>query len=207
MAYSNFQMVELLDRFGLTLHDRTGLFTDVPDLEPSDRLMADLLDNVPLAIAINTEKARSELLILPVLLELRRHFQRQISLFSGVEFSVDPEQGLTGFCDFLVSQDPEQLLIRSPVAIGVEAKNGNLASGLAQCTAELVAAQIFNQRAGNALSHVLGVVTTGTSWQFLRLVDRDLDIDLREYPIDRPAAILGILASAINRSCPTHSAS
>ncbi len=197
MAYSSFRLDELISQFDLILEDRTDLFDDVAEISPSDRCSLDLAENVPLAIAMNTEKARSELIILPVLLELRRYFDRKISLFSGVEFSVDPAQGLTGFCDFLVSADPEQLLVRSPVAIGVEAKNGNVPNGLAQCAAELVAAQMFNLRAGNEIASVLGVVTTGTAWQFLRLTGSRLTIDLREYSIERVGKILGILASGV----------
>lgn len=97
----------------------------------------------------------------------------------------------------MVSADPEQLLVRAPVAIGVEAKNGNVPSGLGQCAAELVAAQMFNIRAGNGIESVLGVVTTGTAWQFLRLTGSCLAIDLREYSIERVGQILGILASGV----------
>jgi len=43
-----------------------------------------------LALAIGTEKARSEMIIAPVLIEVRRQMQRKISLFSGVDFPVDP---------------------------------------------------------------------------------------------------------------------
>jgi len=197
MAYSNFRLAELVDQFGLTLEDRTDLFAGIPGIELSERCKLDLEENVPLAIAMNTEKARSELIILPLLLELRRYFNRKISLFSGVEFSIDPSQGLTGFCDFLVSADPEQLLVRAPVTIGVEAKNGNVPSGLGQCAAELVAAQMFNMRMGNGIESVLGVVTTGTAWQFLRLTGQCLAIDLREYSIERAGQILGILASGV----------
>ena len=197
MSYSSFRLADLMDQFDLILEDRTDLFEDVMEIKPSDRCKLDLTENVPLAIAINTEKARSELIILPVLLELRRYFDRQISLFSGVEFAIAPEQGLTGFCDFLVSADPEQLLVRAPVAIGVEAKNGNVPSGLGQCAAELVAAQLFNERSGNGITSVLGVVTTGTAWQFLRLSGRNLAIDLREYSIERVGKVLGILASGV----------
>ncbi|MGD1902680.1 MAG: hypothetical protein ACFB9N_10625 [Geitlerinemataceae cyanobacterium] len=200
MSYSNFRLGELVGQFDLVLEDRVDLFEAIAEIEPSPRCQIDLADNVPLAIAINTEKARSELIVLPVLLELRRYFDRRISLFSGVEFSIDPERGLTGFCDFLISANPEQLLVRAPVAIGVEAKNGNVPSGLGQCAAELVAAQIFNQRAGNGVESVLGVVTTGTAWQFLRLTGRRLAIDLREYSIERTGKILGILASGVGES-------
>lgn len=43
--------------------------------------------NVPLAQAIGTEKAKSELIIINIILELKR--QRNIGLFSGIEFNID----------------------------------------------------------------------------------------------------------------------
>jgi hypothetical protein len=64
-------------------------------------------DNIPLGLAINTEKARSELIIAPVLLELRKMTNKHVSLFSGIEFDVVEELGLNGACDFIVSLSSE----------------------------------------------------------------------------------------------------
>ena len=99
--------------------------------------------------AINTEKARSELLFAPILLEVRRHLQYQISLFSGVDFNVAPEKGLAGFCDFILSRSTERYFIVSPVVTIVEAKNENIKSGLRQCVAEMMVAQIANLSSAN----------------------------------------------------------
>ena len=76
-----------------------------------------------------------------MLLELRRIFDRKISFFSGIEFNIDKERGLNGFCDFLISCSPEQLFVKAPVIAIVEAKNENIMSGIGQCIAEMVAAQ------------------------------------------------------------------
>ncbi|MGD1704145.1 hypothetical protein [Dapis sp. BLCC M229] len=54
----------------------------------------------------------------------------------------------------------------------------NLKSGLAQCIAEMVAAQIFNQRQGNNISKIYGAITTGTVWQFLELEGETVVLDL-----------------------------
>lgn len=67
-------------------------------------------------------------------------------MFSGREFNLSPENGLTGFCDFLISKSSEQIIIKAPVIALVEAKNDNIQSGLGQCIAEMVAAQLFNQQ-------------------------------------------------------------
>ena len=110
--------------------------------------MAEILkQNVPLAFAIGTEKAGSELIIVNFFLELKR--RSRISFFSGIEFTVDKEQGLNGFCDFIISQSPEQLFLDTPILAVVEAKNERITSGLGRCVAEMVAAKVYNEREGN----------------------------------------------------------
>jgi hypothetical protein len=199
MAYSDFKLNEVSQRFGLTVNEASGMFADVPEAECSDLLVTILGENVDLAVAINTEKARSEMIITPVLLEIRRKFKGQISLFSGVDFTVDIQQGLNGFCDFIISSSKEQLFVRTPVITLVETKNENLKSGLAQCIAEMVAAQLFNERQGNEIKSIYGVITIGTIWQFLKLQDKVISIDLSEYYIKDIKKILGILVSAIQQ--------
>ncbi len=194
MSYSQFTSLEMIEtNFGVTIADRINLFANTPTAEPSDFIKQTLQENLALALAINTEKARSELIVTPILVELRKQFNYQISLFSGKEFNVDTEKGLTGFCDFLISQSPEQLLIKAPVVALVEAKNDNIQAGLPQCMAEMIAAQTFNERRNNNISQVYGVVTTGTNWKFLQQHDTVIEVDLNDYFINNLSQILGIL--------------
>ena len=202
MAYSNFKLDELVKIFNLTIQENSELFDTIPEVEGSEYLMTTLQETVDLAVAINTEKARSEMIVVPVLLELRRQLKHQISLFSGVDFTVDFSQGLNGICDFIISKNPEQLFIRQPIVTIVEAKNENLNSGFGQCIAEMIAAQIFNQQEGNELPAIYGVVTTGTIWRFLKLVGKTVEIDLSEYYIKDINKILGILYHAIINQNP-----
>jgi hypothetical protein len=197
MAYSDFKLSEIIQKFELTLNEVSGLFGDVREEESSDLLTTILKENVDLAVSINTEKARSEMIISPILLEVRRKLNNEISLFSGVDFNVDNQQGLNGFCDFLISLSKEQLFVRAPVITLVESKNENLKSGLAQCIAEMLAAQLFNEQKQNAIKIIYGAVTIGTIWQFLKLEDKTISIDLTEYYIKDVKKILGILISAI----------
>ena len=199
MAYSDFKLNEVSQRFGLTVNEASGMFADVPEAECSDLLVTILGENVDLAVAINTEKARSEMIISLVLLEIRRKFKDKISLFSGVDFPVDVQQGLNGICDFIISSSKEQLFIRAPVITVVETNNENLKSGLAQCIAEMVAAQLFNEQQGNQIKSIYGVITIGTIWQFLKLQDKVISIDLNEYYIKDIKKILGILVSTIQQ--------
>ena len=198
MSYSDFTLVSAEQTFALRRREVTRLFADVRPLVPTPWLEQTLAEGIPLASAINTEKARSELLIMPVLLDVRRHFPGQASLFSGVLFDVDPARGLTGFVDFLLSRSASQLVLTAPVAVIVEAKNDNLPSGLGQCLATMVAARCFNTRAQTGVTRILGAVTTGTRWQFVQLKGEDVAIDLHEYALESHVAqILGILASSL----------
>ncbi|MEH1937023.1 MAG: hypothetical protein V7L14_25635 [Nostoc sp.] len=202
MAYSDFKLIEVIDSFGLVIHESSGLFANIQEQECSDLLSTILRENVDLAVAISSEKARSEMIISPILLEIRRKFNYEISFFSGVDFTVDSQRGLNGFCDFILSLSSEQLFVRSPVVVLVESKNENLRSGLAQCIAEMVAAQLFNERGGNQIKAIYGAVTIGTIWQFLQLEGNVVSIDLSEYYIKDIKKILGILYSAIAQSKP-----
>jgi hypothetical protein len=200
MAYSDFKLSEIIDTFGLIIHESSGMFANIEQQECSDLLSTILSENVDLAVAISSEKARSEMIISPILLEIRRKFNYEISLFSGVDFTVDSQRGLNGFCDFILSLSSEQLLVRSPVVVLVESKNENLRSGLAQCIAEMIAAQIFNEKRDNQIQAIYGAVTIGTIWQFLKLEGNIVSIDLSEYYIKDIKKILGILYSAIAQS-------
>ncbi|NEN93699.1 MAG: hypothetical protein F6K48_34440 [Okeania sp. SIO3H1] len=200
MSYSKFTIEELQKTFNLTIVETVGKFNDLPEIPPSQFLQEALQYYLPLAVAIGTEKARSELIIAPILFAIKKQLNNQISIFSGVEFNIDIEQGLNGFCDFIISCSSLQLLIEAPVVALVEAKNDNIKSGLAQCMAEMVAAQVFNQRENNEIPLIYGVVTTGTTWQFLELESQTMTVDLEEYSIKNLPKILGILTNFVSYS-------
>lgn len=198
MPYSKFTFEEVLTKFNLTLVENLGQFNNLPEVAPSKLLEETLEDNIPLAVAIATEKARSELIISPILVAVRKHLNKQISLFSGTEFNVNTELELSGFCDFIISRSSLQTIIQAPVVTLVEAKNDNIKSGFGQCLAEMVAAQIFNQERGNEISKIYGAITTGTAWQFLELEGQKVVLDLEEYSLKNLPKILGILIAFVS---------
>jgi hypothetical protein len=193
MAYSDFTLSKFKKDFNIKIDEETDLFATVEPVEMSDKLISNLEETTELALAINTEKARSEFIISPILLEIRRKANYEISLFSGSDFNVDVEKGLNGYCDFIISRSKKQLTINAPVLIIIEAKNENIKGGLGQCAAAMLAAQIFNQQEKNEIKTIYGAVTTGDIWKFLKLEDTDLFIDLSNYYIKEINKILGIL--------------
>jgi hypothetical protein len=206
MAYCDFTLAKVREAFNLIIEEDRDLFAEVPQAQPSELLSMILKEYLNLAIAINSEKSRSEFIIAPILGEIRRLSGYQVSLFSGKEFNVDSSKGLAGYCDFILSYSKEQLYISAPVTTIVEANNENIIGGLGQCIAEMVAAQIFNQQSGNNIETIYGVVTSGTNWRFLTLRDHIVYIDTIEYYIKEIDKILGILlqfVSPINRQYPS----
>ncbi len=200
MSYKDFTIKKVQDIFGIEIIEKPGIFSDINEKSISQHLTETLKENIPLATSINTEKARSELIISPILVELRKSFNHEISLFSGIELNVDKEKELNGFCDFIISSSSEQLFLKSPILAIVEAKNENIMSGLGQCIAEMIASRIYNQKEGSSVNNIYGAVTSGSIWKFLKLTNNKVHIDLDDYGIKELTKIMGILSSMVEQS-------
>ncbi|HLO88266.1 MAG TPA: hypothetical protein VK203_25130 [Nostocaceae cyanobacterium] len=203
MSYSEFTINDLRDKFNIVIKEVEIIFPQIEPIQPSELLKETLKENLPLALSIDTEKARSELIVAPILVEIRKLNHRQISLFSGTDLTVDKEKGLNGICDFILSHSPEQLFLNAPVFTMVEAKNDNIKSGIPQCIAEMIASQLFNQKRNNAIPCIYGAVTTGSIWKFLKLKDSQVYVEMLEHFIDNIESILGILMQIVRTTAPT----
>ncbi|GAB4297122.1 MAG: hypothetical protein Fur0025_35020 [Oscillatoriaceae cyanobacterium] len=199
MAYSDFTVTKVKQEFNLTIMEEIGIWEDIAELNSSAALAETLRYNLPMALASNSEKARSEMIVTPILIEIRKQFNNKINLFSGVDFNVDVTKGLNGICDFILAKSSEYFAIEAPIITIVEAKKENLNGGLGQCIAEMVAARIFNEKSGNDIRDISGVVTSGTNWRFLKLEGQVVKLDLTEYFLSDLNKILGILASGVGQ--------
>ncbi len=200
MSYSDFTLKKVKAELGLKTVENISLFEHIQPIEISGFLKQTLARNVSLALAINTEKARSELIIINILLEIKEQLTNQISLFSGIDFTVDKNKGLNGFCDYIISQSSEQFYIDAPILTIVEAKNENIISGLGQCIAEMYAAKLFNQQEQKVMPIIYGAVTSGDEWKFLKLSDDIVYIDQTSYYLSEISKIIGILNAILNPS-------
>lgn len=195
MSYSPFKsLASVKEAFGLVTKEGIRFLPALDPIEPSDTLKNFLDYSLPVALATGSEKARSELIISPVLMEVRQILQQRISFFSGEEFTVDESVGLNGTCDFLLSRSIELIDIEAPVFILVEAKKADIKSGLGQCAAEMVAAQRFNLSKNQPIPTIYGCVSNGTQWRFMQLQEKVLTVDLNDYPLPPVAQILAFLA-------------
>ncbi len=197
MPYSSFTLDEVEERFSLDFKASPFL----PELEPilpSNWLKETLLMTLPLAKIAGSEKARSEFIIAPILVELIKLTNNEISVFSGEDFTVDKEMGLNGICDFIISQSSNQIKVSAPIIALVEAKKGVLKDGWGQCIAEMVAAKKFNDHRKKSIECIYGIVTSGTLWQFFRMKENVVIIDPEEYTITSIENLLAILNWMVN---------
>jgi hypothetical protein len=200
MGYSDFDLPRAQADFNLTVQTVIDLFAQVPPVAPDPAVAAMLNRQIRLALAINTEKARSEWLIAPLLGEVWRLGEGRVSLHSGVPLDVDAAAGLVGRCDFLLGRPPQLHYVTAPLLVVIEAKNEDIAGGLGQCAAAMIAAQRFNRRQKTGIETIYGCVSDGAEWKFLRLAETVLTIDLTEYLISQPDRILGVLLHAVGMS-------
>jgi hypothetical protein len=201
MPYSEFTTIrKAREAFNLKVVEGDRFIPILDPIAPSDILAGTLKETLPIVSTSGSEKARSEGIIYPLLLEVRRILNRQVSLFSGEDFTVEEAVGLNGICDFLMTRSTEVLEIEAPVIVIVEAKKTDLKTGLGQCIAEMVAAQRFNQEKEVPISIVYGSVSNGIQWQFLKLEQQTVTIDLFIYPLPPVEQILSFFVWMIQNS-------
>ena len=188
-SYSHFK-IEDIRELGIEV-SRQKLFDMVENLYPSEWLLQTLSINQQ--IPAESEKAKSELIISPVLNELFIKNPKRFTYFSGYQFNVDQKLGLKGFCDFIISKKYNAAFIESPLVAIVEAKqNQDLVDATPQCIAEMYAATIFNQRENSSVPTIFGIVTNGYEWLFLTLENSQVIIDTERYGLKNLPELLGV---------------
>ncbi len=191
MAYKDFSFLQLEQKFGIKQSTRRFFLENIAEVYPSAWLTQTLsiADRLPL----RSEKAKSELLIAPVLTELKLKNEDYIQLFSGENLLADRKNKLNGEIDFLFVRYPRAVELRAPIFCIAEAKKGSIEDGRAQCAAQLYGARIYNQKADSPVVNLYGAVTNGIEWQFLHLEGYHIWIDEKVYTIEHLPTLLGVL--------------
>lgn len=190
MAYSNFSLKQVKRQFDLT-ESKDDIFTDIPVLPYSEWLTETLRRGQTLGLA--SEKERSELLVMPILLESKFQQNNAFSLYSGQNLEADKELGLNGECDFILSLAPQSIEIESPIFCMVEAKKHDVMEGLGQCVAQMLGARILNKKEGKNIETIFGCVTNANDWQFMQLSENHITIHKNLFFLNNIGGILGFL--------------
>ncbi len=197
MNYNKFSFDRIKRRFNLN-EVQKNLFEAVAPIEPSDWLKQTM--EITSDLPIKTEKARTEFILMPILLELRKRTERMFTIYSGEYFNVEPREGLAGPSDIILSMGAESYSISSPVMSIVQAYKNNIDLGLGKCVAQMIAADIFNEREDNNITTIYGCVTTGEQWLFLRLEGDTIQIHPHRFFLNELTDIIGMFQSMLDNS-------
>jgi hypothetical protein len=123
-------------------------------------------------ISLNSEIAKREFLIAPILIEIAKNTNSKIN----VEYNIEVDDKLSGSLDYLIRSNQELLIIA--------AKKGDLDKGFNQLSAQLIALDKYDEDSdfGNML---YGAVTMGEVWKFgtLNRSEKQIMKDINSYTI------------------------
>jgi hypothetical protein len=88
MSYGDFTVGKVKQTFGIETIEDSTFFPKIVPVVLSSTLLEILEETQPLAVALASEKAKSELLISPILVEMRKYLKRKVSLFSEQDFAL-----------------------------------------------------------------------------------------------------------------------
>lgn len=190
MAYSDFTLLELKRRFGVT-EVVAPLFATKPTPVQPDAQLIHHLERVQ-TFSMRNEKAKSEAVVFPVLWDVVKRNEDFFTLFSGENLSARKEEGLSGECDFVVTKNLRSYEMEMPILCVVKAKRDNFDIGIPQCAAQLLGASLLNQEINRPIDPLYGCVTTADYWRFLRLEGRHFTIDEKPYALSDLPQLLGV---------------
>ena len=187
MAYSDYTLGLIEEKFGIT-NQKARLFDVIEPQEPTDFLKKHL--SIAESLSVRSEKARSEAIVFPLLLDVRERNNDFFTIYSGDNLNVNSD--LKGECDFILAKDMNTYDINYPIIQVVEAKKHDIEDlGIPQCAAQLVGAKYFNEKRGVALEKIYGCATTGVLWQFLCLENNVIYVDKKQYATSNLPELLG----------------
>lgn len=155
-----FEASELAQEFGYSLTRKTLNLPEFPDELDRLKELRDRIEEVLPFVPLTNELARREILISRVVTELIHYTQAELR----IEYNLKVSNWLQGNLDYLLRvKSVNQLLV-------IEAKYEDLTRGFTQLVAELVALDQWSSSTTVDQQPILiGVVSTGTIWQFGRL--------------------------------------
>ena len=195
MSYSNFTLKSIREKLGIS-NQVDNLFETITPVMPSKELEKDLA--LASTLPVRSEKAKSEFIVLRILIDLMTRNERFFTIYSGEVLNADKEKGLSGECDFIIAKDVKTFDINTPILTIVEAKKHDIEVGLPQCAAQMIGAKYYNDDAQENIDTIYGCVTTGDEWVFLKLKDNHITIDNKKYYLNKTEEILGIFQMIID---------
>ena len=194
-GYSSFTFEKIRKKFNIK-SKRKRLFNDIKPIEISDWLKNFL--TLAEELSVKSEKARSEFIVVPMLIELRELNNKYFTIYSGDNLNADADNDLKGECDFMLAKETGSADISLPIFQLLEAKKHDIDEGLPQCSAQMIGAKVYNEKHDIKLEKIYGCVTNGDDWQFLKLENNEIIVDTRKYYLGNIGEVLGVFQQIID---------
>lgn len=171
----NYPTEDIVNALGyhLTIQEIIFSFTHQIEEEIINKLKNTYYQLLP-KITINSEIAKREFIIAPLLSELILRIDAKLS----IEYPIDVNEQLNGVIDYLIRSQQDLIVI--------EAKKGDLDRGFNQLAAEMIALDQYEEN--SHLDKLYGVLTIGEVWRFaiLKRPEKTIikDINLFRFPQD-----------------------
>lgn len=195
MAYGDFTLDEIELKFGVR-NKVERIFEEFQSVMPSENLLEALQSAAELPV--RSEKARSESIVYPILLEMRNRNHKFFTIHSGDNLDVDKEKGLVGQCDFILAKDIRTFNLNYPIIQIVEAKRNDIEVGVPQCAAQLIGSNLFNLKKKIEIERIYGCVTTGQEWLFMFLENNEITVDNKMYFLVEIEELLGVFQQMLD---------
>jgi hypothetical protein len=194
MGYSDYTFEKIRSKFGIE-NKKADLPFVIVQQEPSE-ILKDHFEYIK-SLNLRSEKARSEAIVFPLLLDVRKRNNDFFTIYSGDNLNINKD--LRGECDFILAKDVNSYDIDYPIIQIVEAKKHDIEDlGVPQCAAQLIGAKYFNEKRGVSLDKIYGCATTGVLWQFLCLENNTIYVDRKQYATSNLPELLGVFQFIID---------
>lgn len=199
MAFSDFKTIsEVLEKFRITYTVKDFVQIDNGSCTPSEQFLEEFEFCMQHIDIYASEAARCEAIIFPILKEVYKPYAKDYALW--IKKAISYDEILSGTPDYLIATRSELGLpvVGIPLIILVEAKKNDFDMGWGQCIAEMLAAQKIN---GDPDTHVYGIVSDGTMWQFGKLIGDDFIRDRASVTMDNLPQLFGAIDAVFKVSC------
>ncbi len=190
MSFRNFKLEDISAKLHLNV-SQERLFKKISPIIPSDLFIRwrRMTRDVPL----HMERAVSETLIFPMLLDLKIQNENYFAIHSGENLDVDKKRDLSGRCDYILDRNinipSATSVFHSPFLVLLDTKDVN--KSVPHCIAQMQALKIYNEKTGNPLSFIFGCVTDADQWQFIKIINDNVYIDSEKFYLVNISLIFG----------------
>ena len=192
MAYRNFKLIDLERDFGLIIERKSFLDAKQIKLSIPSGWTEERAIHIDVA-ELYSKTAPLRYIAWAILWEAETNTPKSIVLWGDKMLKADLSLKLNGKVDYMFLRRSNSVRRFAPLlCVTVAEANKGLERYIAQMAAQMIGAQVFNQKYGQQLPIIYGAITSGRAWVFLQLSQNTLTVDTNIYTYDNLPLLQGV---------------